>query len=140
METERKFRKTNKCVIFQKGGLPPNLLFTYDNMPLKIEQKFTYLGIVLSNSKYFTITQSVLAGQVRKAMFTLDKYLNYFLNVKPDIVCELFDKMIVPILSYGCEIWGFNQWGAIERVHLQLQKRTSLSQTWVNNNSFRYRS
>ena len=25
-----------------------------------------------------------------------------------DIVLDLFDKMILPILLYGCEIWGYS--------------------------------
>ena len=32
---------------------------------------------------------------------------------------ELFDKLITPILNYGCEVWGFIQADAVGRVHLQ---------------------
>jgi hypothetical protein len=30
----------------------------------------------------------------------------------------LFDKMVKPILLYGCEIWGFSNNDIIEKVHL----------------------
>lgn len=32
---------------------------------------------------------------------------------------ELFDKMVVPILLFGCEVWGFEKLDSIERVHLK---------------------
>ena len=36
---------------------------------------------------------------------------------------ELFDKMVSPILNYSCEVWGFIEGSAIERVHMQFCKR-----------------
>ena len=35
---------------------------------------------------------------------------------------DLFDKMIKPILLYGCEIWGFGNIDIIERVQLKFFK------------------
>ena len=34
----------------------------------------------------------------------------------------MFDKAIVPILTYGCEIWGFENLDILERVHLRFCK------------------
>ena len=44
--------------------------------------------------------------------------------VDPDVnmLLNLFDKMVTPVLSYGCEVWGFHTASAIERVHLKLCK------------------
>jgi hypothetical protein len=39
----------------------------------------------------------------------------YKLSVK--IQLDLFDKMIKPILLYGCEVWGFGKNEVLERVH-----------------------
>lgn len=36
---------------------------------------------------------------------------------------NLFDKFITPILSYGCEIWGFHPSPDIEKFHLSFCKR-----------------
>ena len=40
------------------------------------------------------------------------------------VVCQLdlFDKMVLPVLLYGCEIWGFENLDIIERVHLKFLK------------------
>jgi hypothetical protein len=35
---------------------------------------------------------------------------------------DLFDKIVKPILLYGCEIWGFSNLDTIERVHLKFCK------------------
>ena len=37
------------------------------------------------------------------------KSLNKFDNVTHDIYCDLFDKMFMPILCYGSEVWGFHK-------------------------------
>ena len=46
------------------------------------------------------------------------------LIVDPDVnmLFNLFDKMVTPVLSYGCEVWGFHTSSAIERVHLKFCK------------------
>ena len=36
---------------------------------------------------------------------------------------DLFDKMIKPILLYGCEVWGYGDIRIIERVHLKFLKQ-----------------
>ena len=35
---------------------------------------------------------------------------------------KLFDQVVVPILTYGCEVWGFENLGIIEKLHLQFCK------------------
>ena len=30
---------------------------------------------------------------------------------------KLFDNTIVPVLTYGCEIWGFEYFSIIEQIH-----------------------
>ena len=37
----------------------------------------------------------------------MKKYFKSFLSLKPSHVSNMFDKFIYPILSYGCEAWGF---------------------------------
>ena len=38
------------------------------------------------------------------------------LQLPTDIQCHLFDSCIVPVLLYGCEIWGFSDLTQIEQV------------------------
>lgn len=53
----------------------------------------------------------------------MNKYLYKFTFLSPKHILELFNKLIMPILSYGCEVWGFIPGNAIERVHIQFCKR-----------------
>ena len=45
------------------------------------------------------------------------------LSVK--IQLDLFDKMVKPILLYGCEVWGFSNNDIIEKVHSLLHLKSS---------------
>ena len=43
-------------------------------------------------------------------------------NVSIKCQLDLFNKIVRPILLYGCEIWGFGKNDMIERVHLKFCK------------------
>ena len=45
------------------------------------------------------------------------------LNLPIDIQLELFDTLVVPILLYGSEVWGFENCNIIENFHLQFCKQ-----------------
>jgi len=55
--------------------------------------------------------------------------MNFLLNkcsefdIKPKILCQLFDTFVGSILNYSCEIWGKSKSKVIERLHLKLCKR-----------------
>ena len=44
------------------------------------------------------------------------------LDLPIDLQLELFDSLIMPILLYGCEIWGFENITMIEKIHLKYLK------------------
>ena len=114
--------KTKKMVFRRGGPLRRNVLFVYDGNIIDIVQKFTYLGIVFSTGGSFAVTFDTLAGQARKAIFQLNKYLYKFTQITPKHHIELFDKLIKPILHYGAEIWGFSNAIVLERVQIQFFK------------------
>ena len=127
-----------KIVVFRKGGiLPRNLSFYYDEQQLEIVNKFRYLGLVFTVGGSFSEAQNTLAGQAQKAIFQLNKYLYKFTFLSPRHKLDLFDKLILPILNYGSEVWGFSQANAIERVHLQFCKRL-LGEKKTTQNDFVY--
>ena len=43
-------------------------------------------------------------------------------NLPLDCQLDLFDKIAVPVVLYGCEIWGFESLHIIERIHLKFLK------------------
>jgi hypothetical protein len=113
-----------KVMIFKKGGrLQENLNFYFNDSIVEIVNKFSYLGIVLTTGGSFMEAQDTLAGQALKAIYKMDKYLYKFTDISVKHKVELFDKLILPILNYGSEIWGFNQGKSVERIHMHFCKR-----------------
>ncbi len=96
--------------------------FYYNNLELEIVSKFSYLVIVFSTGGSFANARNTLSGQAQKAIFKLNKYIRQFTNLTPKHVLDLFDKLVLPILNYGCEVWGFSQGIQIERVHMKFCK------------------
>ncbi len=45
------------------------------------------------------------------------------LDIKSSL--ELFDSCVMPVLNYGCEIWGYKQAESIEKVHRKLSQRSN---------------
>lgn len=44
------------------------------------------------------------------------------LNLSIDCQMDMFDKMVLPIMLYGSEIWGFEKLDILEKVHLKFCK------------------
>ena len=53
--------------------------------------------------------------QANKALFSMIKK-GRILNLPFDIQIDFFNKIIKPILLYGCEVWGFGNCDVIERI------------------------
>jgi hypothetical protein len=73
----------------------------------------------------FTINHTIWRGQLKhlltKAMYEILKR-GKFLNLSISRQLDLFDKVVKPILLYGCELWGLSNCDIIERVHLKYCK------------------
>lgn len=113
-----------KVMIFKKGGAAArHFQFFYDGNDIETVKSFTYLGIVFTQGGSFKEAQQTLAGQAQKAIFKLNKYLYKFTNITIKHRLELFDKLVLPILNYSAEVWGFIPAANIERIHTQFLKK-----------------
>jgi hypothetical protein len=89
---------------------------------------------VFTTGGSFSETQQTLAAQSSKAIFTLEKCIRNFVGITPLHKCSLFDKLVVPILCYCCEVWCFRHAAAINRVHMGFCRRLlGVKQTTQNN-------
>ena len=72
------------------------------------------------NAKLKTAINAI-SNQAIRAMFGLKKIYKFELM---DIASklQLFDSVIVPILLYGCEIWGINNISDIEKIQIRFYK------------------
>lgn len=65
-------------------------------------KEFKYLGIVFSRSRSFRKAKTHLCEQAQKAMYGVIRKIRQF-----NLPLDLFDKVVMPVLLYGCEVWGF---------------------------------
>jgi hypothetical protein len=92
-------------MVFSKGRLPINLNFKMNNMELEIVSEFIYLGTMFQRTGSFKKNKINLAEKASKAMYDiLNKGRVHNLSVS---VLDLFDKIIIPMLTYGSKIWGY---------------------------------
>ena len=56
-----------------------------------------------------------LYDRASRAMFALLKKCK-ILNLPIDVIFYLFDKTIIPIMTYGSEIWGFEQFDILQKI------------------------
>jgi hypothetical protein len=59
---------------------------------------------------------STLAQQATRALTMIHVYDRKCGNLNFDVAMDIFDKTIVPVLTYGSEIWGCKLHNVIERV------------------------
>ena len=114
-----------KIVIFRKKNSNVNninVVFTFNGEVLDIVDDFIYLGTVFMSNGSFCKNKSKLVNQGRKAMYSILRKSRK-LNLPIDIQLELFDTMVVPVLLYGCEVWGFNNNDIFESFCVQFYKQ-----------------
>lgn len=113
-----------KVMIFRKGGnLKRDMSFHFQGENIEIVNKFVYLGITFSTGGSFNETHKTLSGQALKAIFKFNQYLYNFTDLSPKHTLDLFDKLVMPILCYGGEVWCFSKPIQQERIHLQFCKK-----------------
>ena len=76
------------------------------------------MGVVFSYNGSFRKAQKKQILQARRAMYAVLNKAR-ILRLPFDIIIELFDRCVVPILLYGCEIWGYENINELDKFHRQ---------------------
>ena len=94
-----------KIIIFSKGKITNHRDFTFNDKLVEVVDEYVYLGTTFYYNGTFHNAISKQIDQASKAMFSiLTKSRRLMLPI--DIQIDLFEKTVVPILLYGCEVWG----------------------------------
>ena len=110
-----------KVVVFSRGKIRKVPNFIYNGDILEVTFSFQYLGIKLNYNNKFKVAQKELFDRASKAMYSLLRKSKK-LMLPIDVQIELFDKMIVPILLYGSEIWCPDMSDLATRLQLKFYK------------------
>ena len=96
--------------------------FYLGDQPIDITSTYHYLGVTFSATGSFLQARKHISQQARKATYLLfAKAHNADLPV--DLTLKLFDHTVLPILTYGSEIFGFENLDIIEKVHNEFLRK-----------------
>ena len=111
-------------MIFLIGGrLRKNLQFFYKDELLEIFSNFTYLGIHFTTGGSFTSSFETLSGQALNATYKLNVCMLKYPTMSVKCKLDICDKLVLPTLHYGSEVWCLNESPMLERNHLHFCKR-----------------
>ena len=96
--------KTN-VVIFSRGKVKKFPVFKIGGEVVEVKEDYVYLGVTFSCDGKFTKAIEKQVTQARKAMYAL-LHKAKILRLPFDIVLELYDHCVIPVLLYGSEVWG----------------------------------
>ena len=106
-----------------------NYRFTLGDRPLEITDKYHYLGVTFSSNGSFLNARKHIVEQANKAMHYLFTRINNT-DLPLDLALKLFDHTVLPILTYGSEVFGFENIDILERIHsIFLRKITNSKKT-----------
>ena len=102
-----------KIVIFSKGKVTKHCDFKFNGQLVEVVSEYLYLGVIFNYNGCFQKAIQRNIDKARRSMFSLlTKAGRLLLTV--DIILDLFDKTVLPVLLYGCEVWGHTNTQAIE--------------------------
>ena len=110
-----------KIVIFSKGKVRKIPTFHLGSSKVEVVYEYTYLGICFNYNARFTKAEKKIYDQASKAMYSLISKCRS-LNLPIDVQLKLFDSLVLPIVTYGCEIWGYSQCALAEKLHIKFCK------------------
>ena len=117
--------KKTKIVIFGTRT-PSEYQFSLGGEVVEITEKYKYLGVYFSQSRSFLNARKHFLEQSKKAMHLLFSRIRN-LNLPVDLQIKLFDYTILPILTYSCEVIGFENTDMFEKVHLEFLRKITNS-------------
>ncbi len=93
-------------MIMSKGTVRNSGVLTFRGDCIDYVTCYKYLGVQLSSNGKFTQMISDRCIKAQKAIFQLRSALSTTYNVSRKLALSIFDKQIIPVLTYGCAIWG----------------------------------
>jgi len=95
--------KKTKVVVFEARKSVCQA-FQYEGEAIEQLNSFKYLGVELHDIKGMQAAIQWLAMLGKKAIFALRRKCAKLCISDPTLQCQLFDALVEPVLSYGCEV------------------------------------
>ena len=93
-------------IIFAPGKVRKFTPFKFGETTIEVVEDYVYLGTTFNYNGTFHKARAKQARQARKASYSLITRIKQ-LNLTFEVSIELFERLVIPILLYGSEIWGY---------------------------------
>jgi hypothetical protein len=78
----------------------------FGDSPVTVSEQYRYLGIVFHSRTGISSAPTHLLAAGERALHSLYRRCAEHQIDTPSIMCQLFDSLITPVLSYACETWS----------------------------------
>ena len=110
-----------KIVIFSRGKVTSYPAFVFGHSNIEVVDDYVYLGVKFHYNGSFQATIDKQISQAKKAYYALLNKIRR-LQLPVDISIQLFDQLVLPVLLYGCEVWGYSNLKQLEVFHRKFIK------------------
>jgi hypothetical protein len=95
-------------VVFRPPGtcVPRGFRLLYKGQEVRMQQEYTYLGVLLHATKGLLPAAAALAASGSRAMHALLAKARKACLTQFDVKTRAFDALVEPVFSYGCQVWG----------------------------------
>jgi hypothetical protein len=95
-------------VVFRRARapVPRGFRLVYGGREVTRQQAYTYLGVVLHETRGMADAPAALAASGTRAMHALLTHARRAGVTQFDMKSRLFDALVEPALSYACQVWG----------------------------------
>ena len=98
--------KKTEIIVFRNGGPLRNTeKWTLNGVHVEVTSDYKYMCLLFTPKLSWTSAKLKLAAQSRKAINAIKRYQLPFGRFSHTDMFKLFDSMVVPILTYGAEIF-----------------------------------
>ena len=113
-----------KVMVFRKGGrLAAREKWWFGNAELEVTNAYKYLGILFTTKLSLNVGWAEVCRKGKKGVMAILKTMRKLSSMDMSLFFKLFDSQIVPMLTYGAEVWGSLHSRQIELVHTFAIKR-----------------
>ena len=84
---------------------------------IKVTSVYKYMDLLSTLKLSWYLAKRKLALQARKAIFRIYQFQRPFGKFSYKEYFKIFDSLVMPILTYGVEIWGFEISDSKEQIH-----------------------
>ena len=121
-----------KIMVLSRGKVKRYPIFSYDDDIIEVVSDYVYLGFTMNYNNEFVKAMRKQLDQGRKAQFSMLIKCRK-LELPIDIYCKLFESMVIPVILYGCEIWGFQDIKMLEIFYRKSLKKVVKIETSTSN-------